>query len=274
MLSKLFQPQHGLGLVGAIVGSLVFTLALVIGLMMIPVRFRKYFIWTATFVGGLFYSLEYLWSTHKTPTPANPTAVGNFLTPYIVPVGTILGVISVFTLGLGVINLVQLHGKRIFKGSTGYVNSIAFFVAFMLMLVVQILQKYFPYKINQKLFAILYEGAYQNMDATMFSIIAFYIVSAAYRAFRARNLEASLLLVTAVIVMIGQTALGQMMTSWLPDIGFESNFRVEVIRDWIMTKANVPVTRAIQFGLGIGALAVALRIWLGLERGSYFENKG
>ena len=268
-----FQLKHGPQLWLYMFGALAFIVIFIVGLMMVPKKFRKYLIWVSTFIGGLYYSLEFFLPLSKMKIGDNPAAMGNFITPTIVPIGNILGVVAVFTYGLGVINLVQLHGKRIRKGGEGALNSTAFFASFAIMLVVQILQQVHPNPVNKNLFALLYEGAYQNMDATMFSVIAFYIVSAAYRAFRARSFEASLLLVTAVLVMIGQTAVGQLMTSGISDVGFWHNLHIEVVRDWIMTKANTPVMRAIQFGLGIGALAVALRIWLGLERGSYFDNK-
>lgn len=273
-MGQLFRPVNGMAWYAYLVGSFVFILLLIAGLMAIPQRMRRYVIWAVTFLGGLYFSVEFFWPVQPMPTADDPQRVGNFLTPSVVPIGNILPVISAFTVGLGVINLIQIHGKRLVKASSGWVNSLAFFISMILMMVMQILSTAHPNEINKNLFQILFSGAYQNLDATMFSIIAFYIVSAAYRAFRARSVEASLLLITAVLVMIGQTAVGQLLTGWLPDEGFARNFRIEVVRDWILTKANTPVTRAISFGLGIGSLAVALRIWLGLERGSYFDSQG
>jgi hypothetical protein len=66
----------------------------------------------------------------------------------------------------------------------------------------------------------------------MFALLAFFVASAAFRAFRARNAEAALLLVSAIIILIGRAPMG----------------------------------RAIMLGAAIGALATGLRVILGLER--------
>jgi hypothetical protein len=277
VLPSLFNPVPG-GSAGwwlRIVGALVFIVVLLAALTAVPQRFRRNLILLVTFLGGLFYAVEFFWPTHPTPTPEDPKAVGNFLTPLVTPFGTFATVVSAWTVGLGAINLIQVHGKRIVRAASGWVNSLAFFVAMFAMCTVSILQQAHPNSINKNMQEVLFTGALQSLDSTMFSIIAFYIVSAAYRAFRVRSVEASLLLITAIIVMLGQTALTQKLTGSLPEQSqsFWGNFRVEIVRDWILTKANTPVTRAIAFGLGIGNLAVALRIWLGLERGSYFDSQ-
>ncbi len=263
----MFTPKIGGAWYGYIVGSLLAGIVLLVVLMQLPQRARKYVLWTVTFLGGLFYALEFFLPTHEMLIEGNK-ADGNFLSPFVVPMTNVLPVISAFAVGLGVINLFQMHTKRVLKWNLDSINSVAFFVAMIAMTVGHLMAKSpHPSPFATSLYKVLFEGALQSLDATMFSIIAFYITSAAYRAFRIRSLEATLLLATAIIVMLGQITLGQLLTHALPEY-----LHVEVVRNWILTKVNAPATRAISVGLGIGSLAVGLRIWLGLERGSYFDN--
>jgi hypothetical protein len=105
----------------------------------------------------------------------------------------------------------------------------------------------------------VYDWMFQNMQApmmsTMFSLLAFFIASAAYRAFRARTREATILLVTSVIVMLGRIPLGQFIWHKLPEY-----------TDWIMAFPNLSVQRGIIIGAALGAAAMSLRIILGIER--------
>lgn len=272
MFSNLFHPLHGRYWVLAVLSSFALAGILIAVLQSLPNSLRRPIIRIATFLGGLFYAVEFFWPTHPMPSSANPARIGNFLTPFVSPAGNMLSVIAAWTVGLGTINLCQIHGKRLLHAKDGRLNSLVFFISMTAMLILTVLQQAHPNLINQNLHRLLFLGMYQALDSTMFSLVAFFLVSAAYRAFRVRTGEATLLMVTAMVVMLGQIAIGQQMTIHLPVSGFWHNFRVEIVRDWIMTKANTPAVRAIAFGLGIGNLAVALRVWLGLERGAFFDS--
>jgi hypothetical protein len=81
------------------------------------------------------------------------------------------------------------------------------------------------------------------------------------------------MLVAAFIVMLGQVPVGAWMTSWLPAHGFLSSFRLENVSYWILNQPNSAAQRGMRFGIEIGALAMALRTWLSLERGSFFDQE-
>ena len=98
------------------------------------------------------------------------------------------------------------------------------------------------------------------MMATMFAMLAFYIASAAYRAFRARNIEATILLLTAVVVMLWRVPMGEAFLNLLPgDIPGWLN-------TYVMRGVNVAVQRGILIGAALGAASMSLRIILGIER--------
>ncbi|MCK4422424.1 hypothetical protein KAW48_11595, partial [candidate division WOR-3 bacterium] len=101
----------------------------------------------------------------------------------------------------------------------------------------------------------LYNYMIAPLQATMFSLLAFFIASAAFRAFRARNFQATLLLVTAVIVMIGRVPIGDYLWKGMPDLV-----------EWIMSVPNMAAMRGIRIGVGLGAVATAMKIILGIER--------
>ncbi len=103
------------------------------------------------------------------------------------------------------------------------------------------------------------------MSSTMFSLLAFFVASASYRAFRARNFEATLLLVAAVIVMLGQVPIG---TFWFPENvpTWLTYLRFDTWKDWIMDIGNTAGQRAIMIGAALGVVSTSLRILLGIER--------
>jgi hypothetical protein len=101
----------------------------------------------------------------------------------------------------------------------------------------------------------LYDHVFAPCNATMFALLAFFVVSAAFRAFRMRNVEATLLLGAAILVMVAAAPIGNWLSDDLVDVG-----------QWILDIPNNAGRRAIMMGAAIGAIATSLRIVLGLER--------
>jgi hypothetical protein len=110
----------------------------------------------------------------------------------------------------------------------------------------------------------IYEFILQPLMATMFAMLAFYVASAAFRAFRAKNIEAALLLGTAFIVLLGRTFVGVWLTSWIPDA--LSALRLDELTVYIMSIFNTAAQRAIMIGIALGIAATSLKILLGIDR--------
>lgn len=98
------------------------------------------------------------------------------------------------------------------------------------------------------------------MSQTVFAVLAFYIASAAYRAFRARSAEATLLLITASLVMLWRVPMGEALLRSIND-----NIP-SLINTYVMNGINMSVQRGIVIGAALGAASFSLRILLGIER--------
>jgi len=112
-------------------------------------------------------------------------------------------------------------------------------------------------------FSWIYEYLYTSLTSTMFSILAFFVASAAYRAFRARNFEATLLLIAGFFVMGGRVPLFDLALGSVTgvDTSIFSDFA-----DWIMNYPNSAGQRAIMIGIALGIMSSSLRVILGIER--------
>ncbi len=111
----------------------------------------------------------------------------------------------------------------------------------------------------------IYQHMIVPLTSTMFAMLAFYVATAAFRAFRAKNTEATLLLVTAGIVLLGRTYAGVwLFEGWLPDSLLWLRF--DNLTVWIMDVPNTAGTRAITIGIALGVVATSLRILLGVDR--------
>lgn len=101
----------------------------------------------------------------------------------------------------------------------------------------------------------IYFNLYTPMASTMYATLAFFIASAAFRAFRVRSWQAWLLAGTALIVMLGRIPFGEMLWGDFP-----------LFVDWIMNVPNTVAQRAILIGAALGAVATGLKMIFGIER--------
>ena len=180
-----------------------------------------------------------------------------------------------FILGGG--NLLKIHLKKISDRSGGWAYSIVTLIAFSATLTVGLGKigvnpaEQFPhyawsgsYREVGGPFWWLYEYAFKPLTATMFSMLAFYVASAAFRAFRAKNIEAILLLGTAFIILLGRTYAGVWLTSWVPES--LDGLKLENVTITIMKVFNTAGNRAIMIGIALGVAATSLKVLLGVDR--------
>lgn len=273
-----YIPHDPYLLWGFIIGAWVFSIAGFFGLQLLPTRARRPLVVGVTFVAGLIFALEFFLPTGivkvgsiRLVQPENK----NFLSPALEPIRNLVQIVVGLSLGLGVFSLLRLHTRNLLQRRVGWYNSLVLILCLVAMAVLAAWHQFGekdivqPPKWVENSYEILFTYTWSPLDATMFSMVAFYIFSAAYRAFRIRSIESSVLMFTAMIVMVGSVPFAYWLSESLhvPQEGFWQFLRLEIAKDWILKQLNAPAIRAIEFGVGIGGLAMALRLWLSLERG-------
>jgi hypothetical protein len=223
---------------------------------------RKQAVVIITFLAGLYWSVEFF-------IPKD-----NFLTPTQPYFQKFMRVMAAWTVGLGLINIVMIHGANIRKLKKGYYNSVGLFVAMVSMAILSIWKAQpHAHPAVMSTFNVLFFGFLASLKSGMWSILAFYIASAAYRAFRMKSSEATFMMAAALLVMLGQVPVGILLTSKIPMESWWAWARVENINTWLQLAPGMAARRAILLGAAVGGLAISLRIWLSLERGAYFDQE-
>ena len=207
---------------------------------------KRFVPWLLTFVAGIAMIADYF----------IPHRIFGTLTAEMKQWGLI---VVAFSYILGVANVVRIQGNKISRRDSDWLYSVVLVVSLFTMAGLGIFHRH---EGDGTPFIWLFNTFYDPLASTMFALLAFFITSAAYRAFRARSTQAVLLLSAAILVMLGQVPVGAAI--WGGPDAFLGGF--PGIKDWIMNVPNLAGKRAILMGAALGAISTGLRVILGLER--------
>lgn len=169
-------------------------------------------------------------------------------------------VISAFALALGVFATLRINLSRIRRRQEGIWYMSAWLIVCMVVMAVAGLTVK-PVGAQVGVYGWIFEHVYTSLGATAYAITGFYIFSAAYRAFRARSFEASLLIGAGVFVMLTNAPVGAVIWGGFPIVG-----------RWLLDVGQIPCMTVILITAALGLLAFGLRTILGWERGFYAET--
>lgn len=178
--------------------------------------------------------------------------------------------ITAFAYVLAAISLFAVNGKKIRDKAPGWIYNVILLASLTGTLYVGLFIDWlgFGYPGYQPIeegtyFDWMFQYIYNPLSATMFSLTAFFIASASYRAFKARSVESTLLLGSAFLVMIFRVPLGEAIWGAVMPASWDITVFIE---DIIMGGFNNAGQRAIQIASAIGLISVSLKIILGVER--------
>ena len=137
-------------------------------------------------------------------------------------------IIAGFAAFLGCLNLLQLHLQKIVYKKENWQYSIFTLTGFLLMIFFGFIYNNTNSAIGahlkneESIFYWMFNYIYLPLGSTMFALLAFFVASASYRAFKIRNFEATLLLISGVLLMLGRVPVGALIPWWVVIIMYVS----------------------------------------------------
>lgn len=190
------------------------------------------------FVSGVLLAIQYF-------VPSEPSQFGyEFVLDWI----TIIGIFAVV---LGIWSQIHVSWAKIKRRAENWQYTVVTLVSMFAMMFFGL--EFFG-GLQGRMFRALYNGVLIPVQATIFALLAFYIASASYRAFRARSAVSTVLLVAALLLMLRVIPMGPFADP------------INAIGSWTLLVPNLAAKRAIVIGVGLGGVATALKVVLGIER--------
>ncbi|MDY7042005.1 MAG: hypothetical protein SVX38_14205 [Chloroflexota bacterium] len=157
--------------------------------------------------------------------------------------------VAAFAFLLGAVNVVRVTLMR-FRQHKGGFYGLATLVAMLFVLAFGL-----PYGPDGLVMQWTFKWVLIPLQSTLLSLMAFFVVVAAWRVFRLRNLESALLLLVGVLILVSQVPL---KFPWAEDLaGF---------KNWILAVPATAGARGILLGVVLGTVTTGLRLLLGIDR--------
>lgn len=190
--------------------------------------------------------------TAQGPTTDNPQGSVAYRAGIYLP--ALAALLTGFALLLGLANLARVHVGRIQRQERNWPYSIALLASAGITIVVGVLVG--GSGPNSAGATWIFNNIYQPLASTFYSLLAFFIAAAAFRALRARTVEMAILTVVALIVILGQAPVFQLdQLNWMA-----------AIKDWIVQYPALAAIRGIALGASLGIIATSARLLLGIDR--------
>lgn len=161
-------------------------------------------------------------------------------------------IIGIFALALGIWSLIRVSIEKVRRKSHDYLYTYVSLAGLFIMILLGLNPG--GKGLDDYTFSHLFRYVMIPIQSTMFSLLAFFIASAAYRAFRARSVVSAVLLAAGLIMMFRVVPMGP-ISIWINDTA-----------NWLLLVPNLAAKRAIIIGVGLGMVATALKVVLGIER--------
>jgi len=158
-------------------------------------------------------------------------------------------IIAAFAMLLGLLSYAIYHVKQVEKSRSFY-SIWALIVCFGTLIVGLVVSPSSP------TYLFLTVTVLKPLSMAMSSFIGFFICSAAFRAFRARNKETVILLVSATIIMLKNIPIGNIILPGISSFG-----------GWFNDVAALGGNRGMIIVMGGGMIVAGIRQLLGYERG-------
>jgi hypothetical protein len=174
-----------------------------------------------------------------------PNVVSNFN----VTMRSFVTVVAAAALMLGIIFLTIAHARTISQQKGGWYYSIFYMISLLITIGLGLIS------VRNESFLWIYDNMTSAIGAALYSLTAFYITSAAFRVFRARNWNAAVLLVCGFIVLAMLIPIGGLLIPPVVPIG-----------EWLRSYPSSAGFRGMIMGTSLGIMGLGVRVMLGRQK--------